>query len=153
MLTSSEAWKQLIHAVWKTFRSSIDGILFKLQSHRRLLNSQTVLVGVQETLRAIDELLETRRAIEDRCKNTEVADAEKRKREAAAWLSAADSTADHDDALSVFENDPGSGSWLFRQNLVEKWLDPQSLVDPLLWINGKPGAGIYQSPRHCLDAD
>ncbi|OJD34180.1 zinc finger protein [Diplodia corticola] len=135
------AWKQLFHATWKTFRANFDGILSNLRFHRELLDSQVTLVGVQETAKATQELREMRRSLEAQWQQTQNEEAERRKRAVTRWLSVEDITIDHDDALAVLEKNPQSGSWLFQQDLIRDWLDPQSFAEPLLWINGKPGAG------------
>lgn len=92
-------------------------------------------------MRAINELQQTRRIFEAECQRSQDEEAKKRQRAVIAWLSAADSATDHEDALAVQGNDPESGRWLFQQNSIKSWVDLHSLAEPLLWIKGKPGAG------------
>lgn len=59
----------------------------------------------------------------------------------ANWLSAADSNSDYRAAASIRYETPNSGQWMLQQDLMKRWLDPKYPLQPLLWINGKPGAG------------
>ncbi|KAF2492844.1 ankyrin [Lophium mytilinum] len=135
------AWKKLFHATWRTFRTDFGAIISNLQSHRRLLDSQAIFLGVQETIKAMEELHETRRVLDDECKRRQDEDSKRRQLAVISWLSAADSASDHEDAFAVHEDEPNSGLWLFQHNSVKDWIDPYSLSEPLLWINGNPGAG------------
>ncbi|KAF2815322.1 uncharacterized protein BDZ99DRAFT_516056 [Mytilinidion resinicola] len=135
------AWKKLFHATWRTFRTDFGAIISNLQSHRRLLDSQAIFLGVQETIKAMEELHETRRVLDDECKRRQDEDGKHRQLAVVSWLSAADSASDHEDAFAVHEDEPDSGSWLFQHDSTKDWIDPYSSSEPLLWINGKPGAG------------
>jgi len=59
-----------------------------------------------------------------------------------SWLSAASSDVDQENAAKVREDYPNTGRWLLKQDLVRSWCDPRSSSIPLLWLNGKPGAGM-----------
>ncbi|KAF2686439.1 ankyrin [Lentithecium fluviatile CBS 122367] len=137
------AWKQLFQATWRNFRSDFGTILTNLQSHRRLLDSQAIFLGVSETMKAMAELHETRRLLEEENRRKLDEDTKLRQLAVTNWLRAADSTSDHQDALSVQENNSDSGLWLFKQNTIRDWVDQNPSTEPLLWINGRPGA------EHC----
>ena len=89
----------------------------------------------------MQELHEARRASDVECESRKAEDEFRRQHAVVAWLSAADSANDHEDALSVHENGPESGAWLFQQDIIKDWIDECSVSEPRLWINGKPGAG------------
>jgi len=92
-------------------------------------------------MKAMKELHEARSVLDDECKRRQEEDANRRQLAVVSWLSAADSASDHEHALAVHENEPRSGQWLFQQNAVKDWMDSGLSSEPLLWINGKPGAG------------
>lgn len=87
------------------------------------------------------ELHEGRQILDAECKRQKAEDENHRQHLVISWLCAADSVNDHEDALAIHEAEPESGRWLFQQEAVKEWLDPLSQSHPILWINGKPGAG------------
>lgn len=91
---------------------------------------------------AMQELRETRRVLEAECQKRQEQESTNRRLAVNAWLSPVDSVSDHDDALAVQQGDSDSGRWLLQQDLVREWSNPNSRSEPLLWINGKPGAGM-----------
>lgn len=116
-------------------------IIANLQSHRRLLDSQAIFLGVQEIMKAMKELHEARSVLDDECKRRQEEDANRRQLAVVSWLAAAGGVGGHEYALAVHENEPRSGQWLFQQDTIKDWMDACLSSEPLLWINGKPGAG------------
>jgi hypothetical protein len=90
----------------------------------------------------MDELHKTRRILEAECKIRQAEDAKLQHLAVVSWLSAADSASDHEDSLAVQEKDPDSGRWLLEQHLIKDWVNLHRSSEPVLWINGKPGAGM-----------
>ena len=58
------------------------------------------------------------------------------------WLSPPDSEADHERYSDIRGKYPGTGRWLLRARVVKKWLDSSTTDVPVLWLYGKPGAGM-----------
>ena len=141
-----EAWKQLFHATWKTFRANFDTIISNLDSHRKRLDSQALVVGVQETIRTLNELREIRQAVQAKSQEYEEEDQRNRRCKVVSWLSAADIESDHDGYLEAQQESGINGEWLFEHNIISSWADRNSICAPLLWINGKPGAGTTFTP-------
>lgn len=54
------------------------------------------------------------------------------------WLSAPDATVDHNSACEKKYNNPGSGSWLFKNPHFTGWLKQEN---SLLWLRGFAGSG------------
>lgn len=127
-------WKQLFHATWKTFRTDFQAVLRNLQSHKRLLDSQGILVGVQEIQKIRDQIESERR---QRQQDEEA----RRRREVFIWLAAADSAEDQETATEARSKYPMTGRWILQETLVAQWCDAHRQREPFLWINGKPGAG------------
>lgn len=42
--------------------------------------------------------------------------------------------------------DPGSGLWIFENETIKAWIDPDSPLIPYVWLLGIPGAGKSVSP-------
>ncbi|ORY19419.1 hypothetical protein BCR34DRAFT_128195 [Clohesyomyces aquaticus] len=135
------AWKQLFQATWRTFRTDFNAIISNLQSHRRLLDSQAIFIGVSQTMKSMTELYEIRRMLEEECTKRQEEEAKSRHLAVINWLCAADSVSDHEEAISVQENNADSGIWFFEQETIRDWIDQSPSAEPVLWINGRPGAG------------
>ncbi|KAF4535903.1 Ankyrin repeat protein [Lasiodiplodia theobromae] len=144
----TKVWKQLFHATWKTFRTDFQAILKSLQSHKRLLDSQGILIGAQE-IQKVREQIENgiqesqiiREQIENERQQRQKDEETRRRREVSTWLAAADSIEDQETATEARSKYPTSGVWMVRERLVTRWCDLHSQSEPCLWINGKPGAG------------
>lgn len=92
-------------------------------------------------MKVVNEIHETRRILEEECRKRQDEERGRQQLAVISWLSAADSSGDHEHALSVYEDDLQSGQWLFQEDAIKNWVDRTSSSEPLLWINGKPGAG------------
>ena len=71
----------------------------------------------------------------------EEAERDKRMLSVINWLSPADVDHDQEALVAVRQEHPGSGLWLFANDQVKTWIDPDSSLVPCLWLNGIPGAG------------
>lgn len=127
-------WKQLFHATWKTFRTKFEPTLSNLRRHKSLLETQSNLLYLQEY-----QLDRQRTQME--FEKIEQQAEQNRRISIANWLSAADSDSDYRAAASTRHETPNSGQWMLQEDLMKRWLDPKYPLQPLLWINGKPGAG------------
>lgn len=58
------------------------------------------------------------------------------------WLSSAPVHQDQDNFSAAREDIPGSSGWILKQSQIKNWLIPTKTSSPIIWINGKPGAGI-----------
>jgi hypothetical protein len=90
----------------------------------------------------MNELHSTRKILDEECERRQAEDFSRQQLAVASWLNGADSASDHEDALVVYENDPESGRWLFQQSLIKNWIKSVPSRESLLWIHGKPGAGM-----------
>jgi hypothetical protein len=61
--------------------------------------------------------------------------------EVMTWLSAHDAISDQESAAKIRREHPLTGLWLLQERQVKTWLDPQTSLVLMLWMNGKPGAG------------
>lgn len=59
------------------------------------------------------------------------------------WLCPIDSELRHKDIMQIIY--PGTGEWLLRDHTFQQWSSLDYCANPLLWLNGKPGAGPWAS--------
>lgn len=127
-------WKQLFHAVWKSFDADFRDILRNMREHRSLIESQasiTQYVEVMRTQELATAALENQREEEIR-----------RRRDAVhQWLSPAKYDADQETNTKVRQRYPSTGQWLLKVNRFHSWFDPDFCSNQLLWLTGIPGAG------------
>jgi hypothetical protein len=57
------------------------------------------------------------------------------------WLSATDADADQVSFSAARQDIPGTGRWILEQPEIKTWLDRSQKTVPMIWLNGKPGAG------------
>jgi hypothetical protein len=59
------------------------------------------------------------------------------------WLSSTEVILDQEAAAGIRKEYPRSGRWIFSDPILKAWLNPASTLAPLVWVNGKPGAGKF----------
>jgi len=64
------------------------------------------------------------------------------------WLSFVNMESRHEDAS--MDRHPGTGKWLLQEEKFREWFDNNYCAEPLLWLNGKPGAGKSNPELECL---
>jgi hypothetical protein len=73
-----------------------------------------------------------------------------RKRHAVAWLSEdVRDQEEHYEQISSRRHDD-TCKWVFRQSQMESWMRSDRKA-PLLWLNGKPGAGTAPNPSALIE--
>jgi hypothetical protein len=128
------AWKQLFTATWKDFQASFKPILGDILRHRELIESTASLEQLQEA-RGAHLQSQTKFAAFELGQN------HKKMLDVVQWLSAADSDADQEAFASTRHDIPDTGRWVLNETKVKSWLDPNQSSVPIIWLNGKPGAG------------
>lgn len=129
------AWKHLFKSAWKDFKTSFQHILDDLSRHKLLVESQANLIQIQEAQA-------DRAFIRNQFNMAEDANRQKRYLDVMNWLSAADSVIDQEAAARVRSEVPSTGQWILQDAKVKAWVDPNSSLIPILWMNGIPGAGM-----------
>ncbi|KAI0376807.1 hypothetical protein F5Y04DRAFT_273551 [Hypomontagnella monticulosa] len=127
-------WKQLFQATWKGFVSKIENLRDNMRRHRQLIESRATLIQF--------EAVQTHRRLTE-VKFQEMYEADLTRRRAAVllWLSPANVEEIHERHTLARSGNPSAGQWLMSDNRFQKWFDPLYCSTPLLWLNGKPGAG------------
>ena len=145
-------WKQVFRSIWKNFETRFKDILRSLSGSRQLITEQASLVHYQhyqqdrEMLRGhITRYEQDREEKELQLKQQEKAELDKKSRDVMAWFVATQNTLlDHDRFGDTRNQYPGTGQWILKDEKIQKWMEdmPDSSI---LWLNGKPGAGIINT--------
>jgi hypothetical protein len=140
-------WKQLFHATWNTFKTRFSGILENLRRHRRLIESQANVVQFEQLFQELQRGTKISEAEFERLREEEKL---WRLNFVKSWLSPANTNADQRICASKWRKYPMTGRWILDDSLMKAWLDYDTCVMNLLWINGIPGAGSSASLLHFL---
>lgn len=122
-------WKQLFHALWRSFDSDFAAILRNLRAHKDLLESQASLAEFSELIRT----QELARQVLDATTHNEL---HRRRNIVNQWLSTANYLADQETFQNIIRENTTSGKWLLRHNRFRSWFDPLACSTPLLWFVG-----------------
>ncbi|KAF2800244.1 hypothetical protein K505DRAFT_229183, partial [Melanomma pulvis-pyrius CBS 109.77] len=125
-------WKQLFHATWRSFSSSIEHLTKSLQRHKSLLEDQASIIHFEEFQ---DLHLRAKREFEAQ----RSAELDRRRLNIQQWLCAHDIEARQEDAAKSRYN--GTGNWLIQDSRFTKWFNFDYCAESLLWLSGIPGAG------------
>ena len=129
------AWRKLFTATWKDFQESFKPILNDLVRHRELIESTASLERIQESRDSQLQFQASFAALEQEQTYT-------RTLAVINWLSAADADEDQTRFSSTrYENISNTGRWILDVPSIQAWLDPNITSTPIVWVNGKPGAG------------
>lgn len=140
LVSTPVVWRSLFQTSWKGFASEIGLLKDNLTRHRRLIETRASLVEFEtvQNLRTRSEanFRELKLAEERQCRSAVF-----------QWLSSPNVQDAHERCLEARSWNPKSGHWILAENSFQEWFDPLYCSTPLLWINGKPGAGNF---RHSI---
>ncbi|KAK4220734.1 hypothetical protein QBC38DRAFT_493568 [Podospora fimiseda] len=129
-----KSWRHLFNSTWKDFPWTIKRLEDNFSCHRRLI------LGTP-SLTELEQIRHQRRLEEAAFEERRRAEFDRRKRAVVQWLSPADSATTHEKHQAARANTLNSGQWLLNHRRFQDWFDPKYCQTPLLWMNGKPGAG------------
>lgn len=128
------AWKNLFTAAWKDFQESFKPILNDLVRHRELIESAASLEQIQEARDARYQSEVSFKAFEQEQNHTKTL-------AVISWLSAADPDIDQATFAATRQDIAETGRWILSEPTVKAWSDLSQTNIPMVWLNGKPGAG------------
>lgn len=130
---SLAAWEVVFDVCWKSFDFRFQGILKKLSHHRELLMRELLTIDVIEARNWRTKSEEETIQQERRSRQVYLHDS-------IAWLKVA--AEDYDDELDKQsqKRQAGTCEWIFGIDKYRSWKD-DGHVDPILWVEGIPGAG------------
>jgi hypothetical protein len=138
------AWRLLFASLWKDFGGRFSGIINDLKKQRDFVDREAASIDIVESkasrVQHQQEIKEQRdhalMLLEEREKEAKIS----RKRHAVAWLSVdVRDQEEHYERISKRRHDE-TCKWVVQQPCMEAWIKNDS-KSPLLWLNGKPGAG------------
>ena len=112
-----------------------------LRRHKQLIEGRASLIE-------FENVRHLRLLAEESFQSLKATEGTRRKAVIFQWLSCPGVEVAHERHLEVRAANPQSCHWILREDLFQKWFDPLYCSTPLLWINGKPGAGTQIS--ECL---
>jgi hypothetical protein len=128
-------WRQVFGATWKNYRSKFAGIIRNLPRHQQLIESQANLIQIEESQ-------QERRLEEMRFEASMEIEELQRLHAVSNWLKPTDVEADQTRFRKIRTAYPTTGRWLLKDQRFIDWFNPQyPAIPPLLWLNGRPGAG------------
>lgn len=124
-----------MHSTWSTFQTKFKGILVALQHHKELVENHAT---VSQYHRYKKDMKELQQKTEDL-----IVEEERKKRKAVKeWLAVGSlPRQNHKSFKSVWKGNANTGRWIVDHGHFKEWLNPKSCAEPILWLNGIPGAG------------
>ncbi|CAD6565730.1 MAG: hypothetical protein ASARMPREDX12_006744 [Alectoria sarmentosa] len=144
MFFRRRAWKIVFDSLWKTFHLRFQGILENLRKHRDLIDAEANAIDIAEAKAwRSTQLDHIRQWRADRAYDIDKSERERlasQTREAAAWFGANEG---QEDVFAKFSRacDGSESHWIFKDSIVLSWLGQGGRDNPVVWLNGKPGAG------------
>lgn len=129
------AWKKVFQSAWKTFDTRFRNILARLQNHKRLLERQADLT-------TIEDLRAQRLRTEEMFQQLEDSELKRRHTAVRDKLRPANSSLDQEHTTGKRSDYPDTGQWFLQSDKFEKWKSFSNVDEPVLWLNGIPGAGM-----------
>ncbi|OAP56381.1 hypothetical protein AYL99_09560 [Fonsecaea erecta] len=145
---SRPAWRQLFRSSWSDFKAKFDGILRNLARHRRLVESQFILLQARQHEAHHTEVLKEIQALELEMQFTrgllEGEQEARRKRQRSAiceWIAGNSTYDSHERAQRDRRDYAQTGLWIIQNEKVSSWLSDDLPRSSMLWVHGIPGAG------------
>ncbi|KAK8879910.1 hypothetical protein PGQ11_001204 [Apiospora arundinis] len=127
-------WQQLFQGAWKGFEVRIKEIKRNFSRHRHLIENRASLIE-------FEEVQVIRQQAEAGFAHATQADLARQHREVLQWLAPVLPEKRHDIHRRAREDDAAAGKWLLDDDRFRMWSDKDCCATPLVWMNGKPGAG------------
>jgi hypothetical protein len=99
------------------------------------------LIENQASLISYEEIRSIRINTEAQAIQRRQADLEWRQITVRNWLGTSNHMHEQEKGAAIRAEFPTSGDWLLQQDQFKAWFDRDYCSAPLLWLNGKPGAG------------
>jgi hypothetical protein len=119
--------------LWKSFEFRFQGILKRLSRHQELLMKEVITIDVTDArqwrLKAGEEIIKQEKRTIDFYLHDSL-----------AWLKMADEQIEDELETLSGKRQEGTCEWIFSNPLFHSWKD-EGHGDPILWVQGIPGAG------------
>ena len=141
----SLAWSILFLSLWKDFQSRFATIIESLKKQRDFVDTEAASINIVESKdsRALIQYEIERRqkesieALERNERNERIA----RLQHSVEWLSVDDTVQETEYERMSRRRHEGTCEWIDEVAQMKSWLK-DDIRHPLLWLSGKPGAGV-----------
>lgn len=139
------AWFILFLSLWKDFNSRFSNIIDSLKKQRDFVDTEAASLDIVEAKESRVKLQydierrqkESNEALELNERNDKIA----RLQHSIEWLSVDDTAQETEYERMFRRRHEGTCEWIERLPQINNWLKDDT-KHPLLWLSGKPGAGI-----------
>lgn len=137
-------WHILFLSLWKDFGARFSGIIESLKAQRDFVDREAMSLHIVETNNSQSKL---QNEIQQQQKSgNEMLDINEKNMKIAqlqhsvAWLAVDDKVQEIEHERHSHRRHPETCQWLMSEPKLKAWLDSNTKL-PLIWLNGKPGAG------------
>ncbi|KAI1339051.1 hypothetical protein F5Y15DRAFT_416361 [Xylariaceae sp. FL0016] len=138
------------------YMKRLEVFLVSMESYGKVieafLNASNYLAFVWASIAELEEANRLRVEVQEKFHELHQEFINRRWPDVRQWLSPYDSNLEQISCIKEKENFPQSGQWLLNDDLFKKWYGPLYCVNPLLWLNGIPGAGKTVLASTVIDA-
>ena len=143
-------WRQLFRSAWNDFKARFDGILDNFSRHRKLIESQFLLLQASHHKNdtaamgsKLDEMLKNLAAAKSLIEKDETRRKTERLSAIQEWIGGSHPGVIHEMLLNVRNEYPSTGKWVENQATVSSWINDDLPRSSALWMHGMPGAGKF----------
>jgi hypothetical protein len=138
------AWHLIFLSLWRDFRARFQGIINTIEKHRDFIDKEANSIDMVEDraarIRILDDIVERQRQASAILDDN---DSQKRLlqlQSSTSWVAVDDKRQEAELARRSAMRHTGTFDWIGQVPETKSWLrDDDS--EPILWLNGKPGAG------------
>jgi hypothetical protein len=145
------AWHLIFLSLWKDFRARFQGIINTIEKHRDFIDKEATSVDMVEDraarIRILDDIVERQRQALANLDDNDFKMRLLQFQSSTSWVAVDDKRQEAELARRSKMRLAGTFDWIGQVPVMKAWLrDDDS--EPILWLNGKPGAGTSA----CLNA-
>jgi hypothetical protein len=139
------AWHIIFLSLWKDFGGRFGAIVYNLKKQRDFVDRETTSLHIAEVKgslkRSREDFEQNTKTFLDILEEHETDARIARLRHAVAWLSVEESDQQQGYERSLARRHVTTCKWILSDTLMKQWISDDS-NNPILWLTGKPGAGM-----------
>lgn len=133
-------------SLWKDFQSRFEGIIDSLKKQRDFVDTEALSIDILEAResrnRIQQDIIQRQKQTTYVLEQTERSVRNDQLRHSIEWLSVDDKTQGDNLARISHRRHDETCKWVMRDPKMIAWIRDDK-EQPVLWLNGKPGAGVY----------
>lgn len=136
-----KAWRLAFKVTIHTFADMFGDVIKKLERSRELLLHSANIAHYQEAQAHYKEVQSFRLLFAQEFEAQLERTRNDRKLMVMNWLSSTSCDVDHEELQRKRNEFPDTARWIFKEDSMCRWLQPDGISNPMFWICGIPGAG------------